>query len=165
MAKPIIIRSCFPLSQFLPSGSFHKLLIFIHQRADRMKTTTQKTKKLQEPQPCLTQWNYEPSHVGPPKMNWSWGRVLTKCGLLKTEMANHFNILFLKNPWTAYKGQKIRHWKMNSPGRLVPNMLWEISGKITPERMKRQSQRKNNTQLWIQLVMEVKSNSVKSDIA
>ena len=29
---------------------------------------------------------------------------------------------------------------MNSPGRLVPNMLLEISGEITPERMKRQSQ-------------------------
>ena len=33
---------------------------------------------------------------------------------------------------------------MNSPGRQVPNMLLEISGEITPERMKRQSQSKNN---------------------
>ena len=24
------------------------------------------------PQPCLTQWNYEPRHVGPPKMDGSW---------------------------------------------------------------------------------------------
>ena len=29
------------------------------------------------------------------------------------------------------------------------NMLLEISGEITPERMKRQSQSKNNTQLWM----------------
>ena len=29
----------FPLSQSLPSGSFHKPLILLHQRADRMKTT------------------------------------------------------------------------------------------------------------------------------
>jgi len=28
-------------------------------------------------------------------------------------------------------------------------MLLEISGEITPERMKRQSQSKNNTQLWM----------------
>ena len=44
-------------------------------------------------------------------------------------------------------------------------MLLEISGEITPERMKRQSQSKNNTQLWMGLVMEVKSDAVKSNIA
>ena len=32
-------RSSFPYSQSLPSGSLHKPLILIHQRADRMKTT------------------------------------------------------------------------------------------------------------------------------
>ena len=32
---------------------------------------------------------------------------------------------------------------MNLPGRLVPNMLLEISGEITPERMKRWRQSKN----------------------
>ena len=32
------IRPNFPLSQCHPSGSFHKPLILIHQRADRMKT-------------------------------------------------------------------------------------------------------------------------------
>ena len=44
-------------------------------------------------------------------------------------------------------------------------MVLEISGEITPERMKRWSQSKNNTQLWMGLVMEVKSNAVKSNIA
>ena len=34
---------------------------------------------------------------------------------------------------------------MNSPGGKVPYMLLEISGKITPERIKRQSQSKNNS--------------------
>ena len=34
------------------------------------------------------------------------------------------------------------------------NMLLEISGEITPERMKRQSQSKNNTQMRMSLVME-----------
>ena len=32
-------KTSFPLGQSLPSGSFHKPLILIHQRADRMKTT------------------------------------------------------------------------------------------------------------------------------
>ena len=42
-------------------------------------------------------------------------------------------------------------------------MLLEISGEITPERRTRQSQSKNNTQLWMRLVMEVKSDAVKSN--
>ena len=35
-------------------------------------------------------------------------------------------------------------------------MLLEISGEIPPERMKGQSQSKNNTQLWMGLVIEAK---------
>jgi len=44
-------------------------------------------------------------------------------------------------------------------------MLLENSGEITPERIKRWSQSKSNTQLWLLLVMEVKSNDVKKNIA
>ena len=47
----------------------------------------------------------------------------------------------------------------------MPKMLLEISGEITPERIKRWSQSKNNTQLWMELVLEVKSDAVKSNIA
>ena len=45
---------------------------------------------------------------------------------------------------------------MNTPGRLVFKMLLEKSGEITTERIKRQSKSKNNAQLWMWLVMEVK---------
>ena len=38
VAPPIRIRPSFSLSQSLPSGSFHKPLILLHQRADRLKT-------------------------------------------------------------------------------------------------------------------------------
>ena len=44
-------------------------------------------------------------------------------------------------------------------------MLPEISEEITPERMKAWNQSKNNTQLWMGLVMEVKSDAVKNSIA
>ena len=44
-------------------------------------------------------------------------------------------------------------------------MLLEISGEITPERMKKWSQSKNNTQLWIGLVIEAWSNAVNNNIA
>ena len=44
---------------------------------------------------------------------------------------------------------------MYSPGRQGPNMLLK----------KRLSQSKNNAQLWMCLVTEVKSNAVKNNIA
>ena len=44
-------------------------------------------------------------------------------------------------------------------------MLLAISGEITPERMKRWNQSKNNTQLWKGLVIEAKSDAVKNNIA
>ena len=50
--------------------------------------------------------------------------------------------------------------------RLVgAHMLLEISGEITPERVKKWSQSKNNTQPWRRLVMEVRSDAVKNNIA
>ena len=39
MAPPIRTRPSFPLSQSISSGSFHKPLILLHQRAARLKTT------------------------------------------------------------------------------------------------------------------------------
>ena len=47
----------------------------------------------------------------------------------------------------------------------LPNMLLEKSGETTLERMKRWSQSKNNTQLWMGLVMEARSDAVKSNTA
>ena len=113
-------------------------------------------------QPCLIQWNYEPCHIGPLKMDGSLWRVLTKRSPLEKGMENHFSILALRTPWTVWKGKKMGHWKMNSPGQYMPNMLLEISGEITPERMKRCSQSNSNTQLWMWLVMEVKFNAIRT---
>ena len=44
-------------------------------------------------------------------------------------------------------------------------MLLEISGEITPEGMKGWSQSKNNSQLWMGLVIEAKFDAIKSNIA
>jgi len=44
-------------------------------------------------------------------------------------------------------------------------MLLEMSGGITPERMKGWSQSKNNTQLWMGMVLEARFDAVKSNIA
>ena len=71
----------------------------------------------------------------------------------------------LKNPMNSMKWQKYMALKDEPPGRYVPNMLLEISGEITPERMKGWSQRKNNTPLWIRLVIEARFDAVKTNIA
>ena len=44
----------------------------------------------------------------------------------------------------------------------MPNKLLDISGDITPERMKRRRQSKNNTQLWMWLVIEARSDAVRA---
>ena len=71
----------------------------------------------------------------------------------------------LENSMNRMKRQNDRILKRNSPGWYMPNILLEISGEITPERMKGWSQSKNNTQLWMKLVIEARSNAVKSNIA
>ena len=101
MATPIKLRPSLPLSQSLPSGSFHKLLILHHQRADRMKTTITENYPnwSHGPQPCLAQWNYEPCHEGPlrrtgrgksPDKTWSTGEGNGKplqCSFLESPMS------------------------------------------------------------------------------
>ena len=54
---------------------------------------------------------------------------------------------YLENPMNSMKRQKDRTLKDELPRSMVPNMLLEITGELTPERMKRRSQSKNNTQL------------------
>ena len=49
---------------------------------------------------------------------------------------------------------------MNSLDQYVPNMLLVKSEEIAPEGM-RSLARRNNTQLWMCLVMKVKSDTVK----
>ena len=60
-----------------------------------------------KPHCFLTQWNHEPGHVGPPKMDGSLWRVLTKRGPLEKGMANHFSIFALRTPWTVWNVKNI----------------------------------------------------------
>ena len=54
---------------------------------------------------------------------------------------------------------------MNFPGWYVPIMLLETSGDLTPERTKGWSQSKDNTQLWMELVIEGTFDAVEGNIA
>ena len=60
--------------------------------------------------------NTMPCHVGPPRTDRSWWRVLAKCSPLEKEMANHFSVLALRTPWTVWKDKKIWNCKITFPG-------------------------------------------------
>ena len=79
------------------------------------------------------------SHVGPPKINKSWWRVLTKPGPLKKRMANHFSILALKTLGTVWKGQKIGQLKDELPRSVGAQIATGEEQEIAPEGMKRLS--------------------------
>ena len=67
----------------------------------------------------------------------------------------------LENP-ISMKRQNYRILKEELP-RLVGAQY--ATGEITPERMKEWSQSKNNTQLWMGLVIEARSDVVKNNVA
>ena len=77
---------------------------------------------------CIIQWSYEPCHVGPPKMDVSLWRVLTKCDPLEEGMANH-PVYLPWEPHELYKRTK-RHdterWA-SLVAQLVKNLpaMWE----------------------------------------
>ena len=65
----------------------------------------------------------------------------------------------------SMKSQNDRILKEVLPRSIGAQYAMEISGEITPEIMKGWSQSKNNTQLWMGLVIEARSDVVKSNIA
>ena len=83
----------------------------------------------------VIQLSYEPDYAGPCKTD----------SPLEKEMATHSSILAPRIPWTVWKGNEIRHWKMSPPGWKVSNLLLRKSrGQllIAPERMKQLDQKK-----------------------
>ena len=65
----------------------------------------------------------------------------------------------------SMKRQKGRTLKDELPRSVGAQYATGENGEITPERMNRRSQSKNNNQLWMWQVIEVKSEAVKSNIA
>ena len=66
------------------------------------------------------------------------------------------------------KAKRYDPQKMSHPGQKVSNMLLGKSRgqlPIAPERIKHLGQSKNNAQLWMCLVVKVKSDVVKNNIA
>ena len=115
-------------------------------------------------QPCLTQWNYEPYHIGPPNTDGSWWKFWQNVVHWRREWQT--TSVFL--PWEPHeqyeKAKRYDTERWTTQVCKVPKMLLEKDEEITPERTKRQNQSENNAQLWMWLVMEVKSDAVKNNI-
>ena len=124
-----------------------------------------------------------------PTMRETWIRSLGWEDPLEKEMATHSNILAWRIPWIEKPGglhsmgsQRVGHDWATSLSHIykkqdcklicitsfyilyIRNMLLELSGEITPDRMG-WSQSKNNTQLWMWLVIEARSDAVNSNTA
>ena len=80
-------------------------------------------------------------------MDKSWWRVLKKMWSTGEGNGKPLQYSCLENPMNSMKRQKDMTLKDELPRSVGANMLLEKSGEITPERMKRQNQRKNHAQL------------------
>ena len=71
----------------------------------------------------------------------------------------------LENPMNNMKRQREMTLKDEHPRLVVVQYALKKRGEIAPEGMKKLSQSRNNTQLWMCLVLKVKSDALKNNIA
>ena len=66
----------------------------------------------------------------------------------------------------VWKGKKIWHWKMRPGQRVSKMLLGKSRGQllIAPKKMKWLGQSRNDAQLWMCLVVKVKSSAVENSI-
>ena len=121
-----------------------------HQRADKMKPYSQKTSHSNHTRTTALSNSIKLSHA----------RGATQDGQVTVERSDRMwstgegngkplQYSSLENPMNSMKRKNDRILKEELPRSVGPNMLLEISGEITPERMKGWSQSKKNTQLWM----------------
>ena len=165
MALPIRTGLTFPFSQSLPSGSFHKPLILLHQRADRLRTTITENWLIwwHGPQPCQTQWNYEPCHLGPPKTESWW----SSDKMWSTVEGNGKPLQYscLENPMNSMKRPKDRTLKDELPRLVAAQYATGEDWRNNSRKNEEMEPKQNNTQLWMWLVIEARSDAIKSNIA
>ena len=121
-----------------------------HQRADRLKPYSQKTSQSNHTRTTALSNSMKLSHACVATQD---GRVMVERSdrMWSTGEGNGKPLQYscLENPMKSMKRQNDRILKEELPRSVVPNMLLEIGGEMTPERMKGWSQSKNNTQLWM----------------
>ena len=92
-------------------------------------------------------------------------RTNTICGPLEKRNGKPVQYSCLENPVNSMKRQKDGTLKEELPRWVDAQYATEMSGEMTPERMKGWSQSKNTTQLLMGLVIEARFDAIKSNIA
>ena len=137
-----------------------------HQRADTLKPYSQKTSQSNHTRTTALSNTMKLSHACGATQD---RRVMVERSdrMWSTGEGNGKPLQYscLENPMNSMKRQNDRILKEELPRSVGAQMLLEVSGEITPERMKGWGQSKNNTQLWMWLVIEARSDAVKSNIA
>ena len=132
-----------------------------HQSADTLKPYSQKTSQSNHTRTTALSNSMKLSHAPGATQD---GQVMVERSdrTWSTEEGNGKPLQYscLENPTNSMKRQNDRIPK----GELLRSVGAQC-GEITPERMKGWSQSKNNTQLWMCLVIEARSDAVKSNIA
>ena len=116
--------------------------------------------KYTRPQPCLTQWN-QAMPTGQPKTGGSWWR-----GLAQWEgNGKPLQYSCLENPMNKMKRQNDSILKEELPRSVGAQYATGDQWRNNSRKNEGMNQSKNNTQLWMWLVIEARSDAVKSNIA
>ena len=111
-------------------------------------------------QPCSTPWTA--THQASLSFTNTWSLLK----LMSIELVMPSNPLILCHPLllpSIFPSIRVMHSIISSI--YISVYIYKYMYILTPKRMKRWSQSKNNTQLWMWFVMEVKSDAIKSNIA
>ena len=137
-----------------------------HQRAETLKPYSQRISQSNHTRTTALSNSVKPSHAHRATQD---GRVMVekpdRMWFTGEGNAKPLQYSCLENPMNSMKRQKDRTLKDELPGSLGAQYATGDQWKITPERMKGKSQSKNNTQLWMGLVIEARFDGVKSNIA
>ena len=137
-----------------------------HQRANTLKPYSQKTSQSNHTRTTALSNSMKLSHARGATQD---GRVMVERsdGMWSTGEGNGKPLQYscLENPMNSMKRQNYRILKEELPRSVGAQCATGYSREITPERTKGWSQSKNNIQLWMLLVIEERSDAVKSNIA
>ena len=137
-----------------------------HQRADTLKPYSQKTSQSNHTRTTSLSNSMKPSHVREAIQD---GQVMMEKSdrMRSTGEGNGKPLQYscLENPMNSRKRQNDRILKEELPRSLGAQYATGDQWKITPERMNGWSQCENNIQLQMGLVIQARSNAVKSNIA
>ena len=120
-----------------------------HQRADTLKPNSQKTSQSNHTRNTALSNSIKPSHACRATQD-RWVMVERSDRMWSTGEGNGKPLQYscLENPMNSMKRQNYRILKKELPRSVGAQMLLEISGEITPERMKGWSQRIDAFELW-----------------